>query len=135
MKSVPAAFLLALAAIAPAQAATCPQEARLRADPRWAPPDSDNRQHCLDLYRLRRPRRLLLWNGADVTEARLATYLGLAAKLVLRPVTLLGIHEGADCALLARVVAAIEAHAPTDCEDDCGFELHVPEPPPPGDKR
>jgi opacity protein-like surface antigen len=134
MKSVAAASLLALASIAPAQAATCPQEARLRADPRWAPPDSGSVVERAGTYVVVvGAGATLYWSGSAVTEAKLATYLGLAAKQVLRYDILLGIHERADCALLARVVTAIEAHAPADCGDDCGFELYVPGPPPPGE--
>lgn len=44
----------------------------------------------------------------------LAQYLEIVANMQPRPVTLLLIGRAADCALLARVVAAIEAHA------DCG---------------
>jgi hypothetical protein len=130
-----AAPLLALACIVPAQAATCPQETQLRADPRWAPPDNGT-IHERDSYVVFvGPGAGLYWNGADVTEAAMATYLGLVAKLFPRPVTLLGINKGADCALLARVVTAIEAHALADCEEDCGFELAVPDPPPPPEAR
>jgi hypothetical protein len=133
MKVLPAA-LLTLASVVPAQAASCPQEVRVRADPRWAPPGIGTIVERIGTNVVFvGPGASLYWNGADVTEAKLATYLGLVAKLVLRPDTLLGINEGADCALLARVVTAIEAHAPADCEYECGFELHVPEPPPPGE--
>jgi hypothetical protein len=128
---LPAVFLLAFASITPAQAESCPLEARLRADPRWAPldngfiPERDSNTVFVG------PGAELRWNGGDATEAVLATYLGLVAKMSPRPVTLLGIQKGADCALLSRVVAAIEAHAPADCEVDCRFELAVPGPPPP----
>lgn len=132
MKFVVAMLLLALTSIAPAQAATCPQQAQLRADPRWTPRDEENCHHCIFNIVVAGPTDLLLWNGSPVTEARLATFLRRGARLDPPPVTLLLIHNGsngADCALLARVVAAIERHG--ECYGDhCPFGLAPPRRPP-----
>jgi hypothetical protein len=125
---VPVAFLLALACIVPARAATCPQEAQLRADPRWPPLDDEHCHHCLVKIVGVGRNGLLLWNGAPVTEARLADYLGDGAERDPSLVTMLWIGVDADCALLARVVAAIETHAECDGEY-CPFGL-APDAPP-----
>jgi hypothetical protein len=129
MKSVAAAFLLTLACIAPAQAATCPQEARLRADPRWN--DSEDCELCVFNIVAVGPGAGLRWNGDAVTEARLARYLGIGAELPVPPVTLLRIANGADCALLSRVVAVIEQHANCGVDEICNFGMERDIPPPP----
>jgi hypothetical protein len=123
MRVLPAALLLALTSIVPALAATCPQEARLRADPRWTPRDEENCDHCLFNIVLVGRNGLLIWNGGRITEAMLSDYLGNAARLNPPPVALLGIMNDADCALIARVVAVIERHG--ECYGDhCGFGLY-----------
>lgn len=123
MKLVVAMLLLALASIAPARAATCPQEVQLRADPRWAPRDGENCHHCSFNIVGVGPGALMRWNGVATTEATLARYLGLIAPMQPPPVTLLRIEARADCALLARTVAAIERHAGCGADEICTFGL------------
>jgi hypothetical protein len=129
MKFVPAMFL-ALAATGPARAAICPQQVALRDDPRWTPQDSDNCDMCDFNYVAVGPGDRLRWNGADLTEARLAQYLEITANMEPRPVTLLLIGRAADCARLARIVTAIETHG--ECYGErCTFGLALPQRPPP----
>lgn len=124
MRILPAGLLLALASIGPARAATCPQEAQLRADPRWAPLDGENCHLCVLNHVRVGPGARLHWNGVAITEATLARYLGITARMPEpHPVILLRIGNDADCALLARVVSVIERHG--DCYGGhCGFGLY-----------
>lgn len=131
MKSVPAMLLLALASVGPARAAICHQQVELSADPRWAPRDRDNCELCDFNYVGVGPGTLLRWNGAAVTEATLAQYLEIVADMQPRPITLLLIGRAADCALLARIVAAIETHADCGRGERCAFGLALPRRPQP----
>lgn len=126
MKFVAAMLLLALASAGPARAAICLQQAELAADPRWAPRDGDNCHQCEFNYVSVGPGERLRWNGADLTEARLAHHLEITANMEPRPVTLLLIGRAADCALLARIVAAIEAHGECHGGERCTFGLALP---------
>jgi len=119
MKFVPAMLFLALASIAPARAAICPQQVTLRDDPRWAPIDSDNCGHCDFNFVGVGPGDQLRWNGAPVAEATLARYLEIVSLTEPRPVTLLLIGRAADCALLARIVAAIETQTGCGAGEQC----------------
>ena len=123
-------MVLALTCIVPARAAICHQPAELAADPRWAPQDGDNCDNCEFNYVAVGPGLRLRWNGADLTEARLAQYLEFVANMEPRPVTLLLIGRAADCALLARIVAAIETHADCGPGERCAFGLALPQRPP-----
>jgi hypothetical protein len=124
------ALILALACIVPARAAICHQQVELSADPRWARQDGDNCDMCDFNYVGVGPGERLRWNGAELTEARLAQYLEIVANMEPRPVTLLLIGRAADCALLARIVAAIETRG--ECYGErCTFGLALPQRPPP----
>lgn len=131
MKFVPAMLFLALASTGPARAAICLQQAELAADPRWAPQDGDNCHGCDFNYVGVGPGERLRWNGAELTEARLDQYLEIVANMQPRPVTLLLIGRAADCALLARIVAAIETHGDCGPGERCAFGLALPSRPPP----
>jgi hypothetical protein len=131
MKMLAAALLLALAFAGPARAAICHQQVELAADPRWAPQDGDNCDMCDFNYVGVGPGERLRWNGADVSETTLAQYLEIVANMEPRPVTLLLIGRAADCALLARIVTAIETHGDCGPGERCAFGLALPTRPPP----
>jgi hypothetical protein len=131
MKSVLVMLLLVLTSIGPARAAICLQQAELAADPRWTARNGDNCHLCVLNYVAAGPGTRLRWNGAELTEARLAQYLEITSFMEPRPVTLLLIGRAADCALLARTVAAIETHADCGPGERCPFGLALPSRPPP----
>lgn len=126
MKFVAAMLVLALASAGPAQAAICHQQVALRDDPRWAPRDRRNCHECDFNVVGVGPGAELRWNYAPLAEIMLPQYLEIVAAMQPRPATVLLIGRAADCALLARVVAAIEAHADCGPGEQCPFGLPPP---------
>ena len=61
----------------------------------------------------------LLWNGARIGEEQAREYLGILANLMPRPLLVLRVRPGADCAGVQRLRQMIDSKLKCDAES-CG---------------
>ena len=112
--------IVALGIVSPASAAICPAEASLRADPHWRDRDCEL---CVINQVYVGPGTTLHWNGAEATLPTINRYLTILHHMNPVPYVQLILRRGADCAMIARVRAAIEHALPCEPGYHCGFAL------------
>ena len=118
--AVIALAIAALGVAAPARAANCPAEAALRADPRWRDRECEL---CVINQVYVGPGLGLHWNGAGATLPTINRYLTILQHMNPVPYVQLVVRRGADCAMIARVRAAIEHALPCEPGYHCAFAL------------